>query len=149
MDFRLGSRPDLYPSHPMTPQNLRSDLHVIDVRHLWRLRSDGNCPLPTRLSATCASVAASPKSSEFVSVSTMRDNVRKHTRSTFSPIDKYNFGAATSHEIGWHVEAPRAATAFSAVRRPLRFGLKESETTRYVHSMKLSGSEASLRLILP
>ena len=63
-------------------------------------------------------------------------------RSPCSPIDKYNLGAATSHEIGWHVETP------SVLRKP-RFGIKESETTRFAHNMKATRSEVALRLILP
>lgn len=53
---------------------------------------------------------------------------------------RYHWGAATSHEVGWHVEETEP-------RRP-RFGLKESETTRYVQNLKATRSEAALRLLL-
>ena len=43
-----------------------------DAREIRRLREEGNCPLPNRLSATCGSLSASPRSREFVSVNTIR-----------------------------------------------------------------------------
>ena len=42
--------------------------------------------------------------------------------------------------MGWHAEA--------AEPRAPRFGLRESETTRYVHNLKATRSEAALRLLL-
>mmetsp|Transcript_254 Transcript_254/g.552 ORF Transcript_254/g.552 Transcript_254/m.552 type:complete len:147 (+) Transcript_254:30-470(+) len=142
-DFRLGSRPALYPSHPLAA-NCRRELPVVDVRNLWRLRDEGNRPLPNRESALCSSFATSQHSTEFASVSSFRDTIRKHVRSPCSPSQKYKYGSATAHEIGWFVEdSPQIL-----LRKP-KHGLKESETTRYYNNMKATGSEASLRLILP
>ena len=145
-EFRIGSQPALYPSHPLTPNYLRRDLPVVDVRNLWKLRDEGNCPLPNSKSATCSNFAVSQHSTEFASVSSFRDTIRKHTRSPCSPSQKYKYGSATAHEIGWFLEETPAQKI--GLRRP-RHGLKESETTRYYNNMKATGSEASLRLILP
>ena len=144
--LRIGSQPTLYPSHPLTPNYLRRELPVVDVRNLWRLRDEGNCPLPNSKSATSSSFAVSQHSVEFDSVSSFRDTIRKHTRSPCSPSQKYKYGSATAHEIGWFLEDSPIQKI--ALRRP-RHGLKESETTRYYNNMKATGSEASLRLILP
>ena len=145
-ELRIGSQPALYPSHPLAPTYLRRDLPAVDVRNLWRLRDEGNCPLPNSKSATSASFSASKHSVEFASVSSFRDTLRKHTRSPCSPSQKYKYGSATAHEIGWFLEDSPIQKI--GLRRP-KHGLKESETTRYYNNMKATLSEASLRLILP
>mmetsp|Transcript_43675 Transcript_43675/g.89209 ORF Transcript_43675/g.89209 Transcript_43675/m.89209 type:complete len:150 (-) Transcript_43675:70-519(-) len=147
MDFRLGSHPSMYPSHPMASAYLRTELSRssgINFQRILKLREEQNCPVPSGLSATCGTVAASPKSREYLSISSLQQNLRKHTRSSCCPSEKYNWGSATSHEVGWFVQPPCSVT----LRKP-KHGLKESETTRYVHNLKATGSEASLRLILP
>eukprot|EP00434_Breviolum_minutum_P034338 symbB.v1.2.030387.t1/scaffold3413.1/size57303/1 len=132
----------------MASHELRRDISTappIDIRRIWKLREEQNCPVPSGLSATCGNLAASPKSCEFLSVSNLQNNLRRHTRSSWGPSEKYNLGSATSHEVGWFVQSPAAVTL---LRKP-KHGMKESETTRYVQNLKATGSEASLRLILP
>lgn len=46
------------------------------------------------------------------------------------------------------VQPPHLETLRTLLRKP-KHGMKESETTRYVQNLKATGSEASLRLILP
>ncbi|CAE7357738.1 unnamed protein product [Symbiodinium necroappetens] len=138
-ELRIGSQPALYPSHPLAPTYLRRDLPAVDVRNLWRLRDEGNCPLPNSKSATSSSFSASKHSVEFASVSSFRDTLRKHTRSPCSPSQKYKYGSATAHEIGWFID--ESPTQKIGLRRP-KHGLKESETTRYYNNMKATLSEA-------
>ncbi len=55
MDLRLGSRPWMYPSHPMASQELRRDISTappIDIRRIWKLREEQNCPVPSGLSVS-------------------------------------------------------------------------------------------------
>ena len=56
MDLRMGSRPWMYPSHPMASQELRRDISVtsppMDIRRIWKLREAQNCPVPSGLSVS-------------------------------------------------------------------------------------------------
>ena len=55
MDLRLGSRPWMYPSHPMASHELRRDISTappIDIRRIWKLREEQNCPVPSGLSVS-------------------------------------------------------------------------------------------------
>eukprot|EP00931_Biecheleriopsis_adriatica_P096098 TRINITY_DN69747_c0_g1_i1.p1 TRINITY_DN69747_c0_g1~~TRINITY_DN69747_c0_g1_i1.p1 ORF type:complete len:152 (+),score=24.04 TRINITY_DN69747_c0_g1_i1:77-532(+) len=148
-DLRLSKQASLYPAHPMMPQYLRnSDLPDVNVRNLWKLREQGNCVLPTNMSATCKSFKASPAANEFgTSLSSFSDRMRKHTRSPSAPCEKYNLGAASSHEIGWFVENTRSAHIMGLPRKPT-YPLSSSEPTKYVNNMKATRSEAAMRLIL-
>ena len=47
------------------------------------------------------------------------------------------------------LEAAPTRSAFRTLLRKPKHGMKESETTRYVQNLKATGSDASLRLILP
>ncbi|CAE8652207.1 unnamed protein product [Polarella glacialis] len=54
--------------------------------------------------------------------------------------------AVTSHDFGWHADSP-TSRARGLPRHPVH-GMTQSESTRYVHNMKATLSEASMRLIL-
>ena len=55
MDFRLGSHPSMYPSHPMASAYLRTELSRssgINFQRILKLREEQNCPVPSGLSVT-------------------------------------------------------------------------------------------------
>ena len=87
MDLRLSARPSLYPRHPMTPQrSTREQREQVDVRQLRQLRKDCNCPLPSGKSLTCSSLA---DWTEFDSLCSARELLRRHARSACSPKMKW------------------------------------------------------------
>ncbi|CAE8598485.1 unnamed protein product [Polarella glacialis] len=150
VDFRVGTAAGLYSPHPMLSNtNARIDLRThpkIDIRGVRKLREESNFTLPKAVSETCRSPAGSPAAIEFTSTGTLSDKQRKHARSSSAPIDKYKFGAVTSHDFGWHADSP-TSRARGLPRHPVH-GMTQSESTRYVHNMKATLSEASMRLIL-
>eukprot|EP00930_Biecheleria_cincta_P033044 TRINITY_DN22897_c0_g1_i1.p1 TRINITY_DN22897_c0_g1~~TRINITY_DN22897_c0_g1_i1.p1 ORF type:complete len:171 (+),score=15.49 TRINITY_DN22897_c0_g1_i1:30-542(+) len=149
IDFRLGNNPEMYAAHPMTPQYLRSNsLPRMDLKSVWGKRQEGNFTIPTGMSQTVKSFAASQDATEYSSSCSMHDRLRKHARSPISPTQKFNFGTATSHEVGWFVQDCPTAERMGLPRRPT-YGMTQSAPTKYAHNMKATLSDKAQRLILP
>merc|ERR1719277_2899623 len=115
----------------MMPQRLRSGLPPpCDMKRLWELRRNMNCPLAISASQTCK-FQESASAVEFRSFASLQNQTRKQSRSELAPCDKYRFGSVTSHEVGWHTPA---TSVLSEPRRP-RHGMVQSGQTNYRQNM--------------
>eukprot|EP00933_Yihiella_yeosuensis_P040039 TRINITY_DN34257_c1_g1_i2.p1 TRINITY_DN34257_c1_g1~~TRINITY_DN34257_c1_g1_i2.p1 ORF type:complete len:163 (+),score=5.79 TRINITY_DN34257_c1_g1_i2:89-577(+) len=144
----LRNEKGFYQSHPMTPnaKRMQSLPCTLGGKALWDIRQSANCVLPSGISATDRKCASSPIAQEYRSFASREQMLRRQARPVLGPVDKYNLGAATSHEIGWHADTPAARS--QPWQRRTFHGLTQSESTRYYANMKATGSEASLRLII-
>jgi len=86
--------------------------------------------------------AKDPAAAEFSSYYTLTNNLRKHTRTELSPIQKFHRDKVASHAVGWGAEDDNI---LKSLRHPAH-GITESKVTKRYVDMKSTGVESCLRI---
>merc|ERR1712048_191896 len=105
----------------------------MNMRDVWKLRHQSNCVTKSSVCATTRRPASSPLALQTDSFTALRTTRNKHTRPLESPRAKYNWGTATSHDIGWHYYDDQA-------RKPMN-QVQESSRTKWIVDMQKTRSE--------
>eukprot|EP00929_Paragymnodinium_shiwhaense_P013537 TRINITY_DN121394_c0_g1_i1.p1 TRINITY_DN121394_c0_g1~~TRINITY_DN121394_c0_g1_i1.p1 ORF type:complete len:207 (-),score=35.86 TRINITY_DN121394_c0_g1_i1:143-763(-) len=157
-----GDASRIMSAHPMS--SLRQGGHLItdiSMKDIWRMRKSGNYPIPNShslvhsteaapafrqtLSQTKSGAFPSDRPSgarEYDSWCSMQNINSKHTRSPFSPINKYKDNMVSSHSIGWYHETEWGE---KLGHRPTH-GIEESRVTKQYANFVATNVEACLRL---